>query len=137
MPRPPTSITRMWDVVPRILLRSSSSKPDMTASTTMSAMTPMAMPAIAISVKSDRKPRPPFERRYRSPIRSSKGMPLATASVLVRPEGLGPQQGEQDHVADRLAVGEEHHHPVDAHALARRRREPVLERSEVVLVEAL
>ena len=38
MPRPLTSITRMCEVVPRILLRSSSSKPDMTARTTISVM---------------------------------------------------------------------------------------------------
>jgi hypothetical protein len=63
MPRPPTSITRMCEVVPRILLLSSSSKPDITARTTMSAMTPIAIPAIAIRVRRERKPRPPLARR--------------------------------------------------------------------------
>src|SRR6185503_16678119 len=39
---------------------------------------------------------------------------------------------EQDHVADRRAVGEEHHEPVDAEPGPRGRRQAVLERADVV-----
>src|SRR6516162_9497851 len=35
---------------------------------------------------------------------------------------------EQDHVADRRRVGEQHHEPVDSDALARRRRQSVFHR---------
>ena len=63
MPRPPTSITRMCEVVPRILLRSSSSKPRHDGEDHDERMTPIAIPAIAIMVRSERNPRPPFDRR--------------------------------------------------------------------------
>ena len=71
---------------------------------------------------------------------SSKGSPLvrdATGSVLVRPEGLGAQQREEDHVADRRPVGEEHRQPVDPDASPAVGGSAVLERANVVLVETV
>src|SRR6185295_12566536 len=46
-----------------------------------------------------------------------------------------PQVRKQQHVADRGAIGEEHHQPIDAHAEPRRWRHAVLERANVVGVE--
>src|SRR6185436_20360846 len=71
---------------------------------------------------------------------SSKGSRLirdATGSVLVSPEGLGAQQREEDHVPDGRPVREEHGEPVDPHALAGGRRQSVLQRANVVLVEPM
>ena len=42
---------------------------------------------------------------------------------------------EQQHVADRGRIGEQHHQTVDADALAGGRRHAVLQRADVVLVE--
>src|SRR5712692_10652252 len=44
----------------------------------------------------------------------------------------GLELREEDHVADRRAVGEEHHEAVDADAFPGRGRQPVLERANVV-----
>src|SRR3990172_7713013 len=46
--------------------------------------------------------------------------------------GLRPHVRKQDHVADRRAVGEQHHQPVHADAGARRRRQAVLERADAI-----
>ena len=45
-----------------------------------------------------------------------------------------PDDRERDHLAQRVAFGEDHHEPVDAHAAARRRRVAVLDRARVFLV---
>ena len=47
---PLCSIRMMWELIPRILLRRSVSKPFMTASTMISAATPRKIPAIEIKV---------------------------------------------------------------------------------------
>src|SRR5262249_12268693 len=47
---------------------------------------------------------------------------------------LRPHEREQNHVADRGLVGEQHRQGIEADALARRRRHPDLERAAVVLV---
>src|SRR5258708_5618647 len=52
--------------------------------------------------------------------------------IVARSGFGGFELGKQDHVADRRAVGEEHHQAVDADAFARGRRQPVLERAHVV-----
>ena len=48
---------------------------------------------------------------------------------------LRAQRGEEDHFADAGDAGEEHHQPVDAEAHPAGRRQPVLERAQVVLVD--
>src|SRR5450759_703680 len=45
-----------------------------------------------------------------------------------------PHKREQDHVADRRAVGQQHDEPVDADAFPAGRWQAVLERADVVLV---
>ena len=57
-------------------------------------------------------------------MNSSNGRTVPTCS----------HQRKQDHVADRRAVGEQHDQAIDADALAGRRRHPVSERPDVVLV---
>ena len=47
---------------------------------------------------------------------------------------LRPHVREQDHVADRRGVGQQHHQTVDADAFTSRGRQAVLERADVVLV---
>src|SRR3954454_21518473 len=46
-------------------------------------------------------------------------------------------QRKEDDVADRRTVGQQHHEPIDAHALSGGRRQPVLERTDVVLVHRM
>ena len=46
-------------------------------------------------------------------------------------------QRKQNHVANRRAVGQHHHQPVDADPFPTRRRQPVLEGTDVVLVHAV
>src|SRR5215468_8050585 len=45
---------------------------------------------------------------------------------------LGLELREQDHVADRRTVGQQHHEPVDPDAFPCRRRQSVLHRADVV-----
>ena len=45
-----------------------------------------------------------------------------------------PHDREGDHLAQRVAFGEDHHQPVDAHAAAGGRRVAVLDRARVLLV---
>src|SRR5581483_5232796 len=71
-------------------------------------------------------------RRWRQATNHSK--PGAGTTLLVRLRLLGAHQREQDHVADRRLVGEQHHQPIDADPLARRRRQAVLQGPAVVLV---
>ncbi len=54
-----------------------------------------------------------------------------------RRPGLGPHGREQDHLADRLGARDQHHQPVEADAEPAGRRQPVLERADVVLVDVL
>src|SRR5678816_1282443 len=51
------------------------------------------------------------------------------------PASLGPQMREQQHVADRRLVGEQHDNAVDADTEARGRRHAVFERANIVRVE--
>src|SRR5687768_8194554 len=48
-----------------------------------------------------------------------------------------PHQREQNHVADRSAVGEKHHQTIDANALTPRGRQAVFEGADVVLVHGV
>src|SRR5438552_13558143 len=50
---------------------------------------------------------------------------------------LRTQVREQDHLANRRLIGEEHDEAVDADAFTRRRRHAVFESADVVLVEPL
>src|SRR5207249_8904029 len=70
-------------------------------------------------------------RRARTAIPASSLRP----SFVWGAAALGAQQGEQDHLADRRLVGEQHEQPIDADPLAGRGRHPLLQRTHVVLVE--
>ena len=48
---------------------------------------------------------------------------------------LGAQRREEDHLADRVDAGQQHHQPVDPDPQPARRRHPVLERADVVVVD--
>ena len=48
---------------------------------------------------------------------------------------LGAQRREEDHLADRVDAGQQHHQPVDPDPEAARRRHPVLQRADVVVVD--
>ena len=57
--------------------------------------------------------------------------------VLLRPALLGAEGREEDHVADRVDAGDEHDQPVDADPEPAGRRQPVLERFDVLVVDRL
>ena len=61
----------------------------------------------------------------------------ASAGAFWPPPSCGPQRGEEDHVADRLDARDQHHQPVDADAEPAGRRQAVLERLDVVVVDGL
>ena len=50
---------------------------------------------------------------------------------------LRPHRREQDHLADRLRAGDQHHQPVEPDPEPAGRRQPVLERPDVVVVDVL
>ncbi|OPY10873.1 MAG: hypothetical protein A4E67_00417 [Syntrophaceae bacterium PtaB.Bin038] len=62
---PVYSMRMMWALIPRILSRSSFSKPFITASTMMSAATPRRMPAMEMKVMMETKTCFRLARRYR------------------------------------------------------------------------
>ena len=65
---------------------------------------------------------------------SGRGAPPRAAAR--RRGELGAQRREEDHLADRVDAGQQHHQPVDADARARRcGGMPVLERADVVEVD--
>src|SRR3954470_18232816 len=110
---------------PRIRSRSSPCRPVMTASAMTTAMTPTVTPTVEISEITETKACLRLASRYRSAIWSSKGtlssVPLA-------------HQRKQNHVADRRAVGEQHHEAIDADAFPTGGRQAVFERANVIVV---
>src|SRR5205823_534220 len=63
-------------------------------------------------------------------------MTAGSGSVFTRASGrLGPEEREQDDVADRRRVGQHHRESVHSHPEARRRRHAVLQGAHVVFVE--
>src|SRR5262249_18753354 len=85
-----------------------------------------AIPRITVStwIRAERATR---MRRYR--IATSQVNVRDTVLTLVR-----PHLWEEDHVADRRLIGEQHDHAIDADAFARGGRHAVLERAAEVLV---
>lgn len=70
-------------------------------------------------------------------LRGAIKAPAINARGFLRLNGLfhRTHRREQDHVADGVAVGEQHHHTVDTNTQASRRRQAVLQRGHVVFVE--
>src|SRR5207302_6095249 len=66
---------------------------------------------------------------------TSSGFFRMNSSASTSVGGLFPQRREEDHVANRSLVGHEHHKPVNADADTAGRRQPVLQCTDVVLVE--
>src|SRR5216683_3545121 len=91
-----------------------------------SAITPTATPMVEIIEMTEMKACFRFASRYRSAMWSSKGYSMSSFSLA--------HQGEQDDVANRWAVREQHHQSVDADALACCRWETVLQGPDVVLI---
>src|SRR5439155_1297197 len=125
-------------------------------------VSPGRTPSARASSRPSRIAGSPFSSGWRLPLRSCERMSWTTAGVrrsmprtrppwepppdvvksacwwmtaLARRRGLGPEMREQNDLADRRRVGEEHHETVDADPFTRRRRHAVLERADVVLVE--
>src|SRR3546814_13219986 len=73
---------------------------------------------------------PATTRRQNDDRKSQVGGGALLCSVL-----LGAEGGEEDYVADRGGVGQEHHEAVHADAQAGRGGQAVLEGAEVVLVD--
>src|SRR5574337_1196935 len=120
-----------WALVPRILLRRSRSNPLITASTTMSAMTPRATPPIEISVIREINACPRLAFKYRSPTNSSNGIRTALFALG------GLQERKKDDITNGWGVGQEHRQPVDADPFARRRRHPVLQRPQIIFIQTM
>ena len=71
-------------------------------------------------------------REVRCRGRAVRGRGRRAVGSLV---ALRPQGGEEDHVADRLGAGDQHHQAVEADPEPAGRRQPVLERLHVVVVD--
>src|SRR4029450_11802578 len=102
--------------------RSSPWSPGISAREMSRAITPTATPRTEISEISEMKACFRRASRYRSATNNSK--------VVIASVASGPHQGEQDDVTDRGTFRGEHHHPIDPHGLASRRRQPGLEGGE-------
>ena len=74
----------------------------------------------------------------RSVLRRRRGSRPAgggTSNSASSQTGLGPQRREQDDLADRLDLGQEHRQPIDAHAHPAGRGHAVLEGADVVEID--
>src|SRR5450631_1806729 len=100
--------------------------------TTTRTMTPSATPRVEIRVKKGNR-RPVGKSCLSARWRYQGTGSGAVGSLRLR----GPELREEDDVADALGAGEQHAEPVDPDAHAARRRHPVLEREQEVLVDAL
>src|SRR6185369_14259557 len=113
------------------------SKPRSSATSASSAMTvgsspstssPTSAAAIALRIPS----------LGRVTVSLRKSVAIGTSPRLLRRGGSRPalalslQLRKQDHVADRRRVGQEHYQPIDTDAFARRRRQAVLHRANVI-----
>src|SRR6476660_5076735 len=111
---------------PRMRSRSSCCRPVISASAMTSAITPTMTPSVEISEMTEMNACLRLATRYRSAMWSSKGTSIRPECkprngfrvfVFSRLITL-PHQREEDHVADRRTVRQDHHEPVDADALA-------------------
>src|SRR5690554_1828695 len=121
--------TKTWGLLPRIFSCRSRWSPVMTAITVISAMTPRKIPPTAMSVIRERKRPLRRDARYRRAMYHSN---CFTAAPSFRSHG-----GEQDDVADRGLVGQQHHQAVHPDPDAAGRRHAVLQRPDVVFVVGL
>src|SRR5207253_7332733 len=96
-----------------ILSRIPSWKPVITASTTMRAATPRKTPPTPIHTNKDRFVRCPGRADSAGRGTARRGARPSRDPALARRRGLGPEMREQDDLADRRRVGEEHHETVD------------------------
>src|SRR5512133_3361123 len=104
----------------------SSLNPVMMPTVPINAATPSVIPVTDTKVFKEMVRLRRLARRYRRPTTISYG----SAKRLF----LRTQLGKEDHVADGRLIRKEHDQPVDADAFSRRRRHPVLERPEKILV---
>src|SRR5712691_6547864 len=124
----------MWGLEPRMRSRSSCWRPVISASAITSAMTPTVTPSVEMNEMTEMNACFRFASRYRRATCSSNGRSLIDhANVNARNNDRGlssfrafvansafigriliplTHQGEQDDVADRRAIGQEHHEPI-------------------------
>src|SRR6185436_2589602 len=142
---PPCFQTKMCGFDPRMRSRSSPCRPVIRARAITSAMTPTMTPSVEMSEMTEMNACLRLASRYLSAICSSKGTSMALSSPqvsvrllrVVALRSTPAHQREQDDVTNRRAVGQQHDQPVDADPLAGGRRQPILERADVVLVHRM
>src|SRR5688572_17835685 len=117
----------MWAEDPRMRSCSSPCRPVISAIAMMSAITPTVTPRVETSEITEMKTCRRLANKYRSASCSSKG-------IRLRLVALRAHEREQDHVANRRRVGEQHDESIDADPLTAGRRHAVLERAHVVFV---
>src|SRR5213594_652221 len=122
----------MCGLAPTMRSRNSCCKPVINASATTSAMTPTVTPSVEMNEMTEMNACLRLASKYRNAMWSSKG---SSMWWLVAGQSLPlSHQRKQNHVANRRAVGQDHDEPVDPDAFPAGRRQPVLERADVVLV---
>src|SRR5262249_15186205 len=119
MPSFMRSWTMIWAVVPNILAWMSSLKPVMIPTVPIKAATTKVLSEI---VRLRR-----LARRYRRPTTISYG---SAKNLFLR-----AQLGEEDNIANGRLIGEEHDQPVNADAFSGRRRHPIFEGAEEILID--
>src|SRR3989338_9380982 len=122
------------ECVPVIRLWSFVSKPSITAITTISAPTPRQTPKSEISEMKERKILRFFPVRKRFASSGTIGFRFASFPSISGRASLGPHLREEDDVADRGLIREQHHEAVNADPLARRRRHSIFQRAQEILV---
>ena len=119
---------RIWGLMPRRRSLISSWAPVITAMTRMMAITPMAMPTMEIHVVKE------MNLSFLFDLQVTQGDGRLVVHCVHLRLHLRPQEREEDDLPDRLAVGEQHGEAVDPDALARRRRQPVFEGHDIILI---
>src|SRR5687767_5682968 len=119
----------------------------MSASAMTSAITPTATPMVEINEISEMNACLRRASRYRSATKNSNAISLPTTDYQLPTTSyrlpttgyqlFRPHQGKKDDVADRQTVGQEHDQPIDPQPFTRRRRHPVFERPDVILVHSM
>src|SRR5690606_35794246 len=122
--------------------------PVISASAMMTAITPTPTPRTETAEIREMKACRRRAVRYRRATNHANAPGGCAIALPIVPDGASvarrggihrtrPHQRKQDDIANRRAVGEEHHQPIDANPFPAGRRQSVLERPDVILIHLM